>query len=62
MDYKERIAQEQLIREVRLSVYMNMISKIFDGKDTYEATLPIEKIELNSIIYSHQKLLNRIEA
>ena len=60
-DYERRMEKERTLREVRLIIYVAMINKLFDKKD-FEEMLPIEKIEIMTIINKHQRLLNRFES
>ena len=62
MGYKERIKLEQLENEVRLGIYLKVISELFEENKTYEDMKPTECISVINILAKHRKLHNRIES
>ena len=61
MTYKEREKKEQLMREVKRSVYTQMIDGLIRGK-SYDDMHSMERIELITVVNKHGRLLNRYES
>ena len=59
MNYKERIKQEKIIKEVRLSVYNSIISDSFEDKD-FDEMGATEKIQVITLLHKIEKLDNKI--
>ena len=59
MTHEERIKREELIREVRLSVYNAMIADSFEVRD-YNDMRATEKIQIITLLHKIDKLDNKI--
>jgi hypothetical protein len=59
--YDKKLLKERMYREMKRSVYLDIISKAFEEGD-YEKLSPIAKINIMAVVSSHSKLSNRIES
>ena len=60
-DFEKRMIKEEMYREMKKGVYLDLISKAFENAN-YEDLEPIVKINIMGIVVSHSKLSNRIES
>jgi len=59
-EYEKRMQKSKLMREMKLGVYLDIVSKAFE-KDDYEDMDPMSKINLMTVVVNHSRLSNRIE-
>tara|TARA_E500000331_G_scaffold354580_1_gene407891 strand:- start:4600 stop:4788 length:189 start_codon:yes stop_codon:yes gene_type:complete len=59
--FKERKLREKIAKQVRMSILLDAISKVFE-EDSYEELSPLLKINIISLINNHAKLDSRIES
>tara|TARA_Y100001938_G_scaffold148492_1_gene232345 strand:+ start:234 stop:419 length:186 start_codon:yes stop_codon:yes gene_type:complete len=60
MTYEERMKRAKLIRQLRLSIYIDALYTAFE-ENMYDDLPPIEKIQVLTVINKHADLENRIE-
>lgn len=61
MTYEERQKQEQIAREIKRSIYIQMIDDLIRPQ-SYDDMHPMERIQLITVVTKHGRLLNRYES